>query len=117
MVLGMRPRQLCPRMIKTYLNSEKEAFTRALYGGENPLAFRGKFWYLKLLLSKACYLQAFIILTTFYMVTIVQSVRTPGCGPGGRGFKSHWSPTRNEKFSAIFLADNFFILHWQAPIV
>lgn len=26
------------------------------------------------------------------MVTIVQLVRTPGCGPGGRGFESHWSP-------------------------
>ena len=26
------------------------------------------------------------------MVIIVQSVRTPGCGPGGRGFESHWSP-------------------------
>ncbi len=28
------------------------------------------------------------------MVAIVQLVRTPGCGPGGRGFKSHWSPTK-----------------------
>ncbi len=27
-----------------------------------------------------------------HMVSIVQSVRTPGCGPGGRGFKSHWTP-------------------------
>ena len=26
------------------------------------------------------------------MVSIVQLVRTPGCGPGGRGFKSHWTP-------------------------
>ena len=28
----------------------------------------------------------------YLMVAIVQLVRTPGCGPGGRGFKSHWSP-------------------------
>jgi four helix bundle protein len=27
-----------------------------------------------------------------FMVAIVQLVRTPGCGPGGRGFKSHWPP-------------------------
>jgi hypothetical protein len=34
------------------------------------------------------------------MVIIVQSVRTPGCGPGGRGFESHWSPQRIADFSA-----------------
>ncbi len=26
------------------------------------------------------------------MVDVVQLVRTPGCGPGGRGFESHHSP-------------------------
>ena len=26
------------------------------------------------------------------MVVVVQLVRTPGCGPGGHGFKSHQSP-------------------------
>ena len=25
-------------------------------------------------------------------VAIVQLVRTPGCGPGGRGFETHWPP-------------------------
>ncbi len=28
----------------------------------------------------------------YYMVGIAQLVRAPGCGPGGRGFKSHYSP-------------------------
>ncbi len=27
------------------------------------------------------------------MVGVAQVVRAPGCGPGGRGFKSHLSPT------------------------
>lgn len=26
------------------------------------------------------------------MVGVAQVVRAPGCGPGGRGFKSHLSP-------------------------
>ena len=26
------------------------------------------------------------------MVGVAQSVRAPGCGPGGRGFNSHLSP-------------------------
>ncbi|SVC98448.1 uncharacterized protein METZ01_LOCUS351302 [marine metagenome] len=26
------------------------------------------------------------------MVGVAQQVRAPGCGPGGRGFKSHRSP-------------------------
>ncbi len=26
------------------------------------------------------------------MVSVAQLVRAPGCGPGGRGFKSHRSP-------------------------
>ena len=26
------------------------------------------------------------------MVGVAQLVRAPGCGPGGRGFKSHHSP-------------------------
>ena len=26
------------------------------------------------------------------MVGVAQLVRAPGCGPGGRGFKSHWTP-------------------------
>ena len=30
-------------------------------------------------------------------MAIVQLVRTPGCGPGGRGFKSHWPPHRKSK--------------------
>ena len=27
-----------------------------------------------------------------HMVDIAQLVRVPGCGPGGRGFESHYSP-------------------------
>ena len=28
------------------------------------------------------------------MVGVAQLVRAPGCGPGGRGFKSHHSPKK-----------------------
>ena len=31
------------------------------------------------------------------MAAIAQSVRAPGCGPGGRGFETHWSPDSNWK--------------------
>ena len=33
------------------------------------------------------------------MVDIAQLVSVPGCGPGGRGFESHYSP-HNERYSA-----------------
>ena len=33
------------------------------------------------------------------MVDIAQLVSVPGCGPGGRGFESHYSP-HNERHSA-----------------
>ena len=29
------------------------------------------------------------------MVGIAQTVRAPGCGPGGHGFKSHYPPHKN----------------------
>ena len=31
------------------------------------------------------------------MVGVAQLVRAPGCGPGGRGFKSHHSPKNMAK--------------------
>ncbi len=39
----------------------------------------------------------------FVTVAIVQLVRTPGCGPGGRGFNSHWSPKKIENKKNIFI--------------
>ena len=30
--------------------------------------------------------------TKNFMAGVAQVVRAPGCGPGGRGFKSHFSP-------------------------
>ena len=47
-------------------------------------------------------------------VIIVQSVRTPGCGPGGRGFESHWSPQENVELGKCEIAElvveySFFI--------
>ena len=35
------------------------------------------------------------------MVAIVQLVRTLGCGPRGRGFKSHWPPEYNGQSTMI----------------
>ena len=29
------------------------------------------------------------------MVGVAQSIRAPGCGPGGRGFDSHRSPQKS----------------------
>ena len=37
------------------------------------------------------------------MVGLVQLVRTPGCGPGGRGFESHSPPHRTIPTVARFL--------------
>jgi hypothetical protein len=42
------------------------------------------------------------------MVAIVQLVRTPGCGPGGRGFKSHWSPQKFLPLSSRGLGHGLF---------
>ena len=33
-----------------------------------------------------------IIIVLSNMVGVAQSIRAPGCGPGGRGFESHYSP-------------------------
>ena len=42
------------------------------------------------------------------MVGVAQLVRVPGCGPGGRGFKSPHSPhTRNEESRQR--RDSFFV--------
>jgi hypothetical protein len=35
-----------------------------------------------------------------FVVGVAQSVRAPGCGPGGRGFKSRRSPLRNVLFDS-----------------
>ncbi len=51
-----------------------------------------------------------------YMVAIVQLVRTPGCGPGGRGFNSHWSPKLNANFEFSISNYYFEIRDWQFPI-
>ena len=42
------------------------------------------------------------------MVAIVQLVRTPGCGPGGRGFKSHWSPKEDGAIVGLLIDDLIF---------
>ena len=57
---------------------------------ENNLAFTNTFQYLCCASGKpVMQITGFAVYDT---VAIVQLVRTPGCGPGGRGFKSHWSP-------------------------
>ena len=58
------------------------------------LPLRVSFGILVTVRTKACYaITGFsFFIGKCYMVIIVQSVRTPGCGPGGRGFESHWSP-------------------------
>ena len=37
------------------------------------------------------------------MVGVAQLVRAPGCGPGGRGFKSHHSPRKFSGYSVVRL--------------
>ncbi len=37
------------------------------------------------------------LLKLLSMVGVAQLVRAPGCGPGGRGFKSHHSPKKQAK--------------------
>ena len=37
------------------------------------------------------------LLKLLSMVGVAQLVRAPGCGPGGRGFKSHHSPKSKPK--------------------
>ena len=49
------------------------------------------------------------------MVGVAQLVRAPGCGPGGRGFKSHHSPntsTASLKLNTI----PFFLFLYQISI-
>ena len=41
------------------------------------------------------------------MVGVAQLVRAPGCGPGGRGFKSHHSPSF--KKGVVFRSNEFYI--------
>ena len=45
------------------------------------------------------------------MVDIAQLVSVPGCGPGGRGFESHYSPhfdttLQTELYEFEFIANN-----------
>ena len=42
------------------------------------------------------------------MVDVAQLVRAPGCGSGGRGFKSHLSPKALDFYRELFL---FYKLH------
>ena len=46
------------------------------------------------------------LLKQLSMVGVAQLVRAPGCGPGGRGFKSHHSP----KKQALWLAFFYFVI-------
>ncbi len=46
------------------------------------------------------------------MVGVAQLVRAPGCGPGGRGFKSHHSPKHYSGYSVVRLTR----LLWEREI-
>ena len=46
------------------------------------------------------------------MVGVAQLVRAPGCGPGGRGFKSHHSPKHISGYSVVRLTR----LLWEQEI-
>ena len=46
------------------------------------------------------------------MVGVAQLVRAPGCGPGGRGFKSHHSPRIFSGYSVVRLTR----LLWEQEI-
>ncbi len=46
------------------------------------------------------------------MVGVAQLVRAPGCGPGGRGFKSHHSPKYISGYSVVRLTR----LLWEQEI-
>ena len=46
------------------------------------------------------------------MVGVAQLVRAPGCGPGGRGFKSHHSPRKFSGYSVVRLTR----LLWEQEI-
>ena len=63
---------------------------------ENNLAFTDTFRYLWF--ASGGPVMQITGFAVYDMVAIVQLVRTPGCGPGGRGFKSHWSPKRIVNF-------------------
>ena len=41
------------------------------------------------------------------MVGVAQSIRAPGCGPGGRGFDSHRSPHKKRTVKTCFLTVPF----------
>jgi hypothetical protein len=72
------------------LNSNTLLLTIGKTGTENNLAFADISRYLIFASGKpVMQITGFAV---YNMVAIVQLVRTPGCGPGGRGFKSHWSP-------------------------
>ena len=44
------------------------------------------------------------------MVDIAQLVSVPGCGPGGRGFESHYSP-HFEKTERFYIKNAVYLLH------
>ena len=55
------------------------------------------------------------LLKQLSMVGVAQLVRAPGCGPGGRGFKSHHSPKKASHMACFFLFCDFnhFLNHYR----
>ena len=49
------------------------------------------------------------------MVGVAQLVRAPGCGPGGRGFKSHHSPNKQLSVRIIHTLFVFLLLVVGSP--
>ena len=47
------------------------------------------------------------------MVVVVQLVRTPDCGSGGRRFESGLPPKKNPQFFEGFVSYNYFIMSFD----
>ena len=52
-----------------------------------------------------------------FVVSVAQLVVAPGCGLGGRGFKSHRSPHDMQAFQKLFLRRLFFLLAGPALLL
>jgi hypothetical protein len=60
-------------------------------------------------LPRPCW-QGYNRATAFYVVGVAQLVAAPGCGLGGRGFKSHRSPQHDSSgVSGPWLETPFFV--------
>ncbi len=82
----------------TYLHKNQEGFLKS----------HGYFCYknieICLLQNKREYDIIYLALNSAHMVGIVQLVRMPDCGSGGRGFESHYPPQKKHRFlSMLFL--------------